>query len=61
MFIVQYLYVLDFDDEIIANYNWNDISMVKCPRLNQNQQPIFEKYTGAVCFLQDDLAVNCYV
>jgi len=40
--------ISDLDERVVSHYSWNEMSYVKCPRISQNMQPAFYKFSKKV-------------
>jgi hypothetical protein len=49
--------ISDLDERVVSHYSWNEMSYVKCPRISQNMQPAFYKFSSKVSLLIDQIAL----
>ena len=49
--------ISDLDERVVPHYSWNEMSYVKCPRISQNMQPAFYKFSSKVSLLIDQIAL----
>ncbi|XP_052058622.1 uncharacterized protein LOC127698929 [Mytilus californianus] len=46
MGVIEWDDISGLDEKIVDQYNWNDMSYVQCPRVSQNMQPYFSKFSA---------------